>query len=135
MSMTPSAFIAHCQSLLGEQYVLLDETDKAPYLQDWRNRYQGKALAILLPKTTEQVAEIVKACNLAKISIVPQGGNTSMCGGATPNNSGQQVVINLKHMQSIRGIDVSNQTIVVEAGCILQTVQEAAKAQGFFISA
>ena len=131
MGMTPSAFIAHCQSLLGEQYVLLDETDKAPYLRDWRNRYQGKALAILLPKTTEHVAEIVKACNQAKVSIVPQGGNTSMCGAATPNDSGQQVVINLKRMQSIRGIDISNQTVVVEAGCILQSLQEAARAQGF----
>ena len=131
MGMTPSAFIAHCQSLLGEQYVLLDETDKAPYLRDWRNRYQGKALAILLPKTTEHVAEIVKACNQAKVSIVPQGGNTSMCGAATPNDSGQQVVINLKRMQSIRGLDINNQTVVVEAGCILQTLQEAARAQGF----
>ena len=131
MGMTPSAFIAHCQSLLGEQYVLLDENDKAPYLRDWRNRYQGKALAILLPKTTEHVAEIVKACNQAKVSIVPQGGNTSMCGAATPNDSGQQVVINLKRMQSIRGLDISNQTVVVEAGCILQSLQEAARAQGF----
>ena len=76
--MSPSAFISHCQKLLGQPYVLLDDQDKAPYLSDWRNRYQGKALAILLPNTTAQVAEIVKACNQAKISIVPQGGNTSM---------------------------------------------------------
>ncbi|MEY3509115.1 MAG: hypothetical protein RLZ21_872 [Pseudomonadota bacterium] len=129
--MNPTAFIAHCQTLLGTQYVLLEESDQSPYLRDWRNRYQGKALAILLPQTTEQVAEIVKACNQAKISLVPQGGNTSMCGAATPNDSGQQVVLNLKRMQTIRGIDASNQTIVVEAGCILQTVQEAAKVQGF----
>ena len=129
--MSPSAFISHCQKLLGQAYVLLDDQDKAPYLSDWRNRYQGKALAILLPNTTARVAEIVKVCNQAKISIVPQGGNTSMCGAATPNDSGQQVVMNLKRMQAIRGIDASNQTIVVEAGCILQTVQEAAKAQGF----
>jgi len=129
--MNPTAFIAHCQTLLGTQYVLLEESDQSPYLRDWRNRYQGKALAILLPQNTEQVAEIVKACNQAKISLVPQGGNTSMCGAATPNDSGQQVVLNLKRMQTIRGIDASNQTIVVEAGCILQTVQEVAKVQGF----
>ena len=72
--MNPTAFIAHCQTLLGTQYVLLEESDQSPYLRDWRNRYQGKALAILLPQTTEQVAEIVKACNQAKISLVPQGG-------------------------------------------------------------
>ncbi|MEY4143292.1 MAG: glycolate oxidase subunit GlcD, partial [Pseudomonadota bacterium] len=72
--MSPSAFITHCQNLLGQAYVLLDDQDKAPYLSDWRNRYQGKALAILLPNTTAQVAEIVKVCNQAKISIVPQGG-------------------------------------------------------------
>jgi len=70
--MSPSAFISHCQKLLGQPYVLLDDQDKAPYLSDWRNRYQGKALAILLPNTTAQVAEIVKVCNQAKISIVPQ---------------------------------------------------------------
>lgn len=129
--MSSSAFISHCQTVLGQQYVLLDDSDKAPYLSDWRNRFHGKALAILLPSSTEQVAEIVKACNQAKISIVPQGGHTGMCGGATPNDSGHQVVINLKRMQAIRGIDISNQTIVVEAGCILQNLQEAAKSHGF----
>ncbi|NDH79119.1 MAG: DUF2069 domain-containing protein, partial [Burkholderiaceae bacterium] len=78
-----------------------------------------------------EVAKIVKACDQALISIVPQGGNTSMCGAATPNDSGQQIVLNLKRMNAIREINPSNQTMVVESGCILQTVQEAAKTQGF----
>ncbi len=129
--MNHSDFIAHCQTVLGSAYVLLNPQDQAPYLTDWRNRYHGKALAVLLPKTADELAQIVRACNQARISIVPQGGNTSMCGAATPNDSGQQVVVNLKRMHAIREVDTANQTIVVEAGCILQNVQEAAKANGF----
>ncbi len=131
--MNHSEFISHCQSIVGNAYVLVDPNDQAPYLSDWRNRYHGKALAVLLPKTTEEVAKIVKACDQASISIVPQGGNTSMCGAATPNDSGQQIVLNLKRMNTIREINPSNQTMVVESGCILQTLQEAAKAQGFLL--
>lgn len=129
--MNQSNFLSYCQSILGDAYVLLDPNDQAPYLSDWRNRYHGKALAVLLPKTTEEVANIVKACNQASISIVPQGGNTSMCGAATPNDSGQQIVLNLKRMNRIREINPRNQTVVVEAGCILQTLQEAVKKDGF----
>ena len=129
--MNHSDLIAHCQTVLGSAYVLLNPQDQAPYLTDWRNRYHGKALAVLLPKTADELAQIVRACNQARISIVPQGGNTSMCGAATPNDSGQQVVVNLKRMHAIREVDTANQTIVVEAGCILQNVQEAAKANGF----
>ncbi|MEY2796558.1 MAG: hypothetical protein RLZZ119_39 [Pseudomonadota bacterium] len=124
-------FISYCQSVLGDAYVLVEPKDQVAYLSDWRNRYHGKALAVLLPKTTQEVAKIVKACDQALISIVPQGGNTSMCGAATPNDSGQQIVLNLKRMNAIREINPSNQTMVVESGCILQTVQEAAKTQGF----
>ena len=116
---------------LGKQYVLTEDTDKASYLTDWRKRFTGKALAVLLPKTTEEVANIVKLCADHHVAIVPQGGNTGLCGGATPDDSGKQVILNLKRMNQIRGIDAANQTITLEAGCILQAVQEKAAAQDF----
>jgi FAD/FMN-containing dehydrogenase len=116
---------------LGKQYVLTDQQDKAPYLTDWRRRYTGKALAVLLPKTTDEVSHIVKLCAASNVAIVPQGGHTGFCGGATPDSSGQQIILNLKRMNQIREIDVANQTITLEAGCILQTIQESAAAQDF----
>jgi len=118
-------------AVLGKQYVLTDDADKVPYLTDWRKRYTGKALAVLLPKTTNEVANIVKLCAAHHVAIVPQGGHTGFCGGATPDNSGQQVILNLKRMNQIRAIDAANQTITLEAGCILQSVQEKAAAQDF----
>ncbi|MBU3580040.1 FAD-binding oxidoreductase [Polynucleobacter sp. 73C-SIWE] len=117
--------------ILGKEYVLTQDQDKAPYLTDWRKRYVGKALAVLLPKTTIEVAKIVKLCAANHVSIVPQGGHTGFCGGATPDETGQQVILNLKRMNQIREIDSANQTITLEAGCILQAVQEKAAAQDF----
>ena len=118
-------------AVLGKQYVLTEDQDKAPYLTDWRKRYSGKALAVLLPKTTNEVAKLVKICAANHVAIVPQGGHTGFCGGATPDNSGKQVILNLKRMNQIREIDTANQTISLEAGCILQAIQEKAAAQDF----
>jgi FAD/FMN-containing dehydrogenase len=118
-------------TVLGEQYVLTQDQDKESYLTDWRKRYSGKALAVLLPKTTDEVAKIVKLCAANHVAIVPQGGHTGFCGGATPDNSGKQVILNLKRMNHIREIDATNQTMTLEAGCILQTAQENAAAQDF----
>jgi FAD/FMN-containing dehydrogenase len=123
--------IEQFSTALGKQYVLTEDVDKAPYLTDWRKRYTGKALAVLLPKTTDEVAKLVKLCAANHIAIVPQGGHTGFCGGATPDDSGKQVILNLKRMNQIREIDAANQTITLEAGCILQTVQEKAAAQDF----
>ncbi|OWF65760.1 hydroxyacid dehydrogenase [Polynucleobacter hirudinilacicola] len=126
-----SGLIKQFSDILGKEYVLTQDQDKAPYLTDWRKRYVGKALAVLLPKTTIEVANIVKLCAANHVSIVPQGGHTGFCGGATPDETGQQVILNLKRMNHIREIDSANQTITLEAGCILQTVQEKAAAQDF----
>ncbi len=124
-------FLTKLESILGKNYVLTSESDTTPYLTDWRKRYTGKALAVLLPSNTQEVAAIVKACAKANIAIVPQGGHTGFCGGATPDASGTQVILNLKRMNQVREIDASNQTISMEAGCILQAVQERAAAEGF----
>jgi len=123
--------IEQFRAALGKEYVLTDDADKVPYLTDWRKRYTGKALAVLLPKTTDEVANIVKLCAAHHVAIVPQGGHTGFCGGATPDNSGNQVILNLKRMNQIRAIDTANQTITLEAGCILQAIQEKAAAQDF----
>ena len=124
-------FINQLSTALEKKYILTQEEDKAPYLTDWRKRFTGKALAVLLPGNTTEVANIVKLCASSQIAIVPQGGHTGFCGGATPDNSGEQVILNLKRMNQIREIDIANQTITLEAGCILQAIQEKAAEQGF----
>jgi FAD/FMN-containing dehydrogenase len=124
-------FLDDVAKILSPQYILTQAEDKTPYLTDWRKRYTGNALAVLLPVNTSEVAAIVKLCAKYKIAVVPQGGHTGFCGGATPDNSGKQVVLNLKRISQIREIDKANQTISVEAGCILQSIQEKAADQGF----
>ena len=124
-------FINQLSGVLEEKYILTQDADKAPYLTDWRKRFTGKALAVLLPSTSDEVAGIVKLCSEHRIALVPQGGHTGFCGGATPDNSGKQVILNLKRMNHIREIDIANQTITLEAGCILQTVQEKAAEKGY----
>jgi len=128
--MSPT-FLTELESILGKNYVLTSAADTTPYLTDWRKRYTGKALAVLLPGNVKEVAAIVKVCTKENIAIVPQGGHTGFCGGATPDASGNQVVLNLKRMNQVREIDASNQTISLEAGCILQAVQERAASEGF----
>ena len=122
--------IASLRQIVGDAHVLTDG-DLTAYEQDWRRRVHGKALAVVRPATTEQVAAVVKACAANGTSIVPQGGNTGLVVGSTPDTSGQQVVLNLGRMQAIRAIDKDNLTVTVEAGCILQTLQERCESQGY----
>ena len=117
-------FLDEVGKILSPQYILVNDQDKTPYLTDWRKRYTGKALAVLLPANAVEVAAIVKLCAKTNTAVVPQGGHTGFCGGATPDDSGKQVVLNLKRMNQIREIDVANQTISLEAGCILQFIQD-----------
>jgi len=126
MSLSDSEFISALQKIIGAEQVITHPNDLEPYLIDWRKRYKGQALAALRPANTLEVSEIVKLCSTNHIAIVPQGGNTGMCGGATPNPTGRQVVISLQRMNQVRSIDIANQTMTVEAGCILKNVQEAA---------
>lgn len=118
--------IADLRELLGERHVLTAAEDIAPYCTDWRGRYSGNALCVALPGSTAEVAATVSACAAAGASIVPQGGNTGLCGGATP--VGGEVVVCLRRMNHIRDIDADNNSITVEAGCTLHAVQEAATA-------
>ncbi len=116
--------------LVGASHVL-SEGDLSAGELDWRKRSRGKALAVVRPGSTAEVAAVVKACAAAGISMVPQGGNTGLVGGSIPDDSGRQVVLSLQRMNAVRAIDTANLTMTVEAGCILQTLQDTAEHAGF----
>ncbi len=122
--------IEKLRQTIGAAHVLSDAADVAPYCTDWRGRYSGRPLAVVRPGNTDEVAEVVNACREASIALVPQGGNTSLVGGATP--IGGEVVVSLTRMNRIRAIDADNNTLIAEAGCTLAAVQEAAAAAGRF---
>ncbi|QXZ08307.1 FAD-binding oxidoreductase [Comamonas sp. Y33R10-2] len=127
--MTTTALLDSLRQTIGAAHVLT-EGDLSAYEQDWRKRVHGKSLAVVRPGNTAEVAAVVKACAAAGVQIVPQGGNTGLSVGSTPDNSGQQVVLNLTRLNQIRSIDKDNLTFTVEAGCILQNLQELADKQG-----
>lgn len=117
------------EQLLGAR-LLTEPSDIEPYLVDWRRRYHGRALGVALPDTAEEAAEVVRLCVAHCAPIVPQGGNTGLVGGATPDESGRAVVISTRRMKRIRAVDTVNNTITVEAGCLLIEVQRAAADAG-----
>lgn len=123
----PTQLVTQLGAIVGPSGIVTAASDMEPYLIDWRKRLQGAALCVVSPRDTAQVAAVVKACAMAGVAIVPQGGNTGLCGGATPDTSGTAVVISLRKMNRVRAIDVDNNTITVEAGCVLQDVQRAAE--------
>jgi FAD/FMN-containing dehydrogenase len=125
-----SDFIQTLRQTIGAQHVLTDG-DLSAYEQDWRKRARGKALAVVRPGSAAEVAAVVKACAQARVSIVPQGGNTGLVVGSVPDGSGTQIVLSLQRMNTVRHIDTANMTITVDAGCILQNVQNAAEQAGF----
>jgi FAD/FMN-containing dehydrogenase len=117
------------RGIVGAEHVL-SACDLSSYELDWRKRYRGKALAVVRPASTEQVAAVVRLCAQHDVSIVAQGGNTSTVGGAVPNESGQQVLLSMQRMHRVRHIDAANLTLTVEAGCILHKVQQSADQAG-----
>ena len=123
-------FLAHCRAIVGGEFVLDTDGDMAPFLSDWRGRFTGKAAAVLRPASVEQVAAVVRACAQWRVALVPQGGNTGLVLGSVPDASGTAVVLSLARLNSIRQIDTVNRTITVDAGCILQQVQQAAADAG-----
>ena len=115
---------------IGVSHVLTAPEDTAPYLTDWRGRFTGRAQAVVLPSTAGEVAAVVSACAEQRVPIVPQGGNTGLAGGATPDASGDAIVLSLKRLNRVREVDAINGTITVEAGCVLHDVQQAAHDAG-----
>ena len=125
------ALATKLQALLGPNAVLTADGDVAAYVEDWRGRYRGHAACVVLPADTGQVAAVVRACAEAAVPVVPQGGNTSLCEGAVPRAvDTPSVVISLARMRRIRSVDVPNHSMVVDAGCVLAAIQQAAAEQG-----
>jgi len=121
------------REILGAEAVLTEAGDCAPFLSDHRRLYQGQALAVVLPRSVAEVSRLLAWCDGARVGVVPHGGNTSYCGGATPDESGRQLVLSLQRLNRIRGLDAADYSLTAEAGCVLAQVQQAAAAaQRFF---
>jgi FAD/FMN-containing dehydrogenase len=114
---------------VGPNHVLT-EGDLSAWELDWRKRWRGKALAVVRPATTEEVAAVVRIASAHGVTIVPQGGNTGLVGGGVPDTSGTQLLLSLTRMNKVRGIDAANLTMTVEAGCVLQVLQQVADDAG-----
>lgn len=122
-------FRSRVESIVGRRGIVESDQMEA-LLEDRRGYYRGEARLIVQPKSREEVAALVILCREAGVSVVPQGGNTGLCGGATPDESGDQIVLCLSRMDAIREIDVVNQTVTVESGAVLQQVHEVLGRQG-----
>ncbi len=129
-----TGLIERLRALCGQPHVLTRDdpaTDLSAWEQDWRKRSRGRALAVVRPGSTAEVAAVVQACAASGTAIVPQGGNTGLVVGSVPDNSGTQVVLSLTRLNAVRAIDPDNLTMTVEAGCLLQNLQAVAEQAGF----
>jgi FAD/FMN-containing dehydrogenase len=120
----------HLRTAVGADHVLTDDADVAAYVVDWTGVHVGRALAVVRPGSTDEVAAVVAACHEAGVAIVPQGGNTGLVGGGVPDRSGDQVVVSLGRMRTVRDVDPVAGTITVDAGVVLADVQAAASDAG-----
>ena len=126
--MTPAAadFSEPLREILGADGLLTAAADCAPFLTDHRRLYQGAALAVALPHSVAQVSQLLSLCHSQRVGVVPHGGNTGYCGGATADESGRQLVLSLRRLNRIRSLEAANYSLVAEAGCVLAQVQRAA---------
>ena len=130
MAKGDATLLERLADIVGDANVLTAASDLEAYVVDWRGRYRGSARAVVRPANTVEVCAVVEQCADASVPIVPQGGNTGMCGAATPDDSGDEVVVSLARMRSIRALDPANATITVDAGVTLADVQQAAADAG-----
>ena len=126
----PAAFLAAAAALLGPRGLTSDADLLAPWLTDWRGRYTGRALALASPASTAEVAALVRLCAQYRVPIVPQGGNSGMCGGATPDASGAALLLSLRRMDAVRSLDPEARRVTCEAGVILENLHHAAEGAG-----
>ena len=129
-TLTRNTLIERLEALLGPKGVTTNSDDMAPWLTDWRGRYHGAALAMAAPANAAELAAVVRLAAETGTPIVPQGGNSGMVGGATPDALGQAMLLSTRRMNAIRSIDVAARTVIAEAGVVLQTLHEAVAAQG-----
>jgi len=117
-------------AIVGERGLVTGEREKEPFETDWRGQYHGRAAFVVKPATTDEVARVVTLLAGEAMAMVPQGGNTSLCGASVPDASGTQAVINLSRMNRVRAVDADNNTMTAEAGCVLETLQKVADDHG-----
>lgn len=129
-SATQDPIPARLRTLLGAKGLTTEPDDIAPWLTDWRGRYHGAARAMIAPASTQELAEVVRIAAQESIAIVPQGGNSGMVGGATPDDSGTALLLSTRRMNAIRAIDPEARTVTADAGVILQTLHEAVAQHG-----
>ncbi|MCA8143539.1 FAD-binding oxidoreductase [Burkholderia multivorans] len=118
--------ISAMRDIAGDASVLTDPHDVAPHMIDWRKRHSGTAACVVFPRSTQQVSALLAWCNAHRVKVYPQGGNTSVCGGSVPDHDGNSVLVNLAKLNRIREVNAANNSITVEAGCILADIQAAA---------
>lgn len=124
--MKTDEIVSAMRSIVGETDVLTDPQDVAPHMIDWRKRHSGIAACVVFPRNVGHVSKVLAHCNAHRIKVFPQGGNTSVCGGSVPDGIGGSVLMNLAKMNHIMEVNARNNSITVEAGCILADIQAAA---------
>ena len=126
----PEGFLDGCAEIVGRDRLLQEPADRAPYEVDFWRHIDGRAAAVVRPRTAEEVAALVTLCARAGVAVVPQGGNTGLVGGGIPDHTGRQIVLSLAGLNRIREVDPRGEWLVAEAGCILAAVQAAAERAG-----
>jgi FAD/FMN-containing dehydrogenase len=119
----PAGFLDKLGAIVGPPGIITDVTDMTPYLEETRGLYEGTSPAIVRPANTQEVSDVIRACAEANVAIVPQGGNTGLCGGGVASG---EIIINLARMNKVRAVDPFNYTMTVDAGCVLAVIQRVA---------
>jgi hypothetical protein len=127
-----AAAVERIRAILGPAGCLEAPEDIAPYLTDFRGLYRGATPLVACPASTADVAAVLSTCHALGVGVVPHGGNTSYCGGATPHEHGREIVLSLRRMDRVREVDADNFSMTVDAGCLLADVRGAAEAAGRF---
>ena len=131
MSSNNSNFQTKLAAIVGESNVIHEDEQTAPYLKERRGRFDSETMCVVLPGSTQEVSEIVRLCEAFEVPVVPQGGNTGVCGGAVSRSD--NIILNLQRMNRIRNVNATGYTIEAEAGCILANLQQAALDQGLYL--
>src|SRR5690606_6645121 len=129
MRMIDSGIIDRLKAITGPKGWIDDARTLEPHVTEWRGLYKGKTPLLLRPAGVEEVSRILAFCNEARVAIVPQAGNTSLCGASVPDGTGRQIILSLARMNRVRAIDAFNATMVAEAGCVLADIHAAALAE------
>ena len=124
------SFPERLAQVVGDAHVLTEAADTAPFFTDWRRQYSAAGECVVRPASTAQVAEVVRLCAAEDVALVPQGGNTGLSGGSVPTGARREIVLSLARMNRVRELDALNDTITVEAGCVLAAIQDAAERAG-----